>query len=223
MPLNPTSKVTTQGNNRLVTAPAQEPVDIVLLKSQLRITNSAEDAYLAGILIDARKFIEVLTGLAFITQSWKVTMNTWPHGPTQWWDGVRETALGELYGEAQDVVLPAYPLQSITSVTTYDEADAGTVAELSLFFANTTAYPGKMTLRGGGSWPTATRLYNAVEIVYVAGFGDNPTDVDSLAQRAIILMAAYLYQHRGDGCEPLYAYRKSGAAELLSEYTKARI
>lgn len=150
-------------------------------------------------------------------------MNDWPHGPTEWWSGVRQMAVSELYARAESVILPRFPLQSITSVTTYDEADAATVSSLSLFYTDTSSYPGKLVMKNSQAWPTATRTYDGIEIVYVAGFGDTPDTVDSLAQRAIIVMAAYLYAHRGDGCEPLEAYRKSGAAELLSEYTKVRI
>lgn len=224
MALYPARVVTTQGVNLLVTAPAVEPVGISLVKEQLRILTTDDDTYLTGLLADARKFIESITGLAFITQTWQLTMDGWPAGITPWWDGVREMPVSALSSNSGAVHLPSFPLQSVTSVTTYDDADVGTAENLSTqFFIDTKTRPGRLRLKSGGTWTVPGRATNGIEILYVAGFGANSGAVPAIAQRAIAVMTAYLYGHRGDGCEPLDAFRKSGAAELLGEYTKARI
>ena len=61
----------------------------------------------------------------------------------------------------------------------------------------------------------------AIEVVYKAGYGQDPSDVPAVVRQAIIMAAAYLYEHRGE-CAAGEALRKSGAAELLNPYINPR-
>lgn len=213
--------------SRRTVDPAVEPVKLAALKDHLRITHSDDDMYLTDLLAEARIVIEDATGLAFITQTWKMTLDGWPTGPTEWWNGMRQGAIGDLHGSGgpqNGLELRRFPLQSVTSVTTYDEADASTVVSVAdTFHVDTQNYPGKLTLRAGSTWPVAMRESNAIEIVYVAGFGDAATDVPAPAARSIIVLAGYMYAHRGDGCTPTQALRLSGALELLAGYIEVHI
>lgn len=216
-----------QHSNRLTSAPAVEPLTLTLLKEQLRLTTADEDHYLTHLITDARKLLEDATGIAFITQSWRLSLDEWPYHTTAWWSGVRQMAISELYdakNTRRHVELPRYPLQSITSVTTYDEADNSTAVSTStVFYTDVASYPGRLCLRQGQVWPTALRMSNAIEILYVAGFGDAASDVPAPCVRAVAALTAYLYQHRGDGCSPAEALAKSGALELVSGYAEARL
>jgi hypothetical protein len=42
-------------------------------------------------------------------------------------------------------------------------------------------------------------------------------------KRAIKQLAAYLYSHRGDDCDPAEAYVASGAESLMAQYKPARL
>ena len=61
----------------------------------------------------------------------------------------------------------------------------------------------------------------AIEVVYKAGYGQDPSDVPAVVRQSIVMAAAYLYEHRGD-CAAGEALRKSGAAELLNPYINPR-
>jgi uncharacterized phiE125 gp8 family phage protein len=213
--------------NRLTTAPAAEPVSADDLRTHLRATSTElPDAEADDIIEDARKFIEDTIGIAFINQTWRLSIDRWPGGREAWWDGVRETSITEIYNASttQSLYLPRYPLSSITSITTYDEDSNSTaVTVANVFDVDTNSLPGRITLKRGQTWPVALRANNAIEIVYVAGYGTAGTDVPSPEKRAIKQMAAYMYSHRGDDCDPANAFIKSGASSIFDSYRTLRV
>ena len=83
--------------------------------------------------------------------------------------------------------------------------------------------PGRATLKRGAVWPVAMRANNAIEVVYVAGYGDAATDVPAPLKRAVKQLAGYLYAHRGDGCDVEDAYSKSGASGIVGRYKVLKV
>jgi hypothetical protein len=207
----------------LVTAPTSEPVSAAELRLHLR-TDATDFPDAGAYVTDARQDIENRSGLAFITQTWRVTLDRWPTGGEAWWDGVRDGAASELYGNSmRSVALPKWPLASITSVTVYDEASNSTaVTVANVFDVDAYSRPGRLTLKRGATWPVALRSSNAIEIVYVAGY-TSAANVPSPMKRAIRQLAAYLYSHRGDDCTPDEAYSASGAESIMAQYKPARV
>lgn len=211
--------------NRLTTAPAAEPLLIADLKAFLGISGTDDDTLLTDLIEQARQEIEDATGIAMITQTWTMTLDAWPPGREPWWDGVREGVISMLSqrGSSGSVMLPRYPLQSITSVTVYDEASNSTaVTVATVFDVDSQQIPGRITLKVGQTWPIALRANNAIQIVYVAGYGDASSDVPAPIIRAVRDMAAYMYEHRGE-CTAGDAYAKSGAEAIMRRYAVARI
>jgi hypothetical protein len=210
--------------NVIVTAPTSEPVTAAELRLHLR-TDATDFPDAASYVTDARQEIENRSGLAFLTQTWRLALDRWPAGGEQWWDGVRDGSIAELYanGSLRTVEMPKWPLASITSVTVYDEAgtpNAVTVA--NVFDLDLYRRPGRLTLKRGAVWPVALRASNAIEIVYAAGY-PTAAGVPSPMKRAIKQLAAYLYAHRGDDCDPAEAYVASGAESLMGQYKPARL
>jgi hypothetical protein len=210
--------------NVLVTAPTSEPVSAAELRLHLR-TDTADFPDAATYVTDARQEIEERSGLAFLTQTWRLALDRWPAGGEQWWDGVREGSINDLYGSAslRSVEMPKWPLASITSVTVYDEAgNSSAVTVADVFDLDVYRRPGRLTLKRGAVWPVALRASNAIEILYVAGY-TSAANVPSPMKRAIKQLAAYLYAHRGDDCDPAEAYVASGAESLMAQYKPARL
>lgn len=210
----------------IVSAPASEPVTASELRTHLRADSTElPDAEANALITDARTEIENLTGAAFITQSWRLSLDRWPAGGEAWWDGVRETSITELYNSStlQSVALPRFPLQSITSVTVYDEASNASVITVSdVFDVDTYQTPGRMTLKRGQTWPVALRANDAIQIVYVAGY-TSAANVPAPMKRAVKQLAAFLYSHRGDDCDPKDAYMASGADSIMQGYKAMRV
>lgn len=223
MPLRQTRKLHDYRGNRLQVAPAAEPITRDELKTHLRLTfaTAAEDSYLDDLITEARQEIEDATGLAFITQEWLLTIDRWPVTNEKWWDGEREAHINTIYEGSKwaHVELPRYPLLTVDSVTVYDEAGNSTaVTVASTFDIDTSFLRGRLTLQQGAVWPIALRSSAAIEVAYTSGYGAAATAVPAPLKRAVRQMAAYMYRHRGDNCEPGDALHASGALAILDRY-----
>jgi len=214
---NPVNYRQYRGHQR-VTGPDTEPVTADEVKEQLELDTSdtSIDTRLELYIAAAREQAEAVTGLALITQTWKLTLDHWPNAGEPWWDGVRQGAITDLYhhGRPSDILLPRYPLQSVDSVT----ADGDNVTVADTFIEDTQQQPGRLVIKRGAAWPVVLDNANGVEIEYTAGYGDNASDVHATIRLALIQMAAHMFEHRGDGCTSEDAYRKSGAKAMLDRY-----
>lgn len=208
-----------------VSGPAVEPVTADDLRAQLfESGDTLPDAVANDLIAQAREMIEEYNGLALITQEWRLALDHWPSGRQLWWDGVRHGAIADLYApnSMRAVELPRYPLQSVNSVTVYDEAsNAAAIVVASTFDVDLYRRPGRMVLRDGATWPIALRAANAIEVVYTAGFGATGSLVPATLRRAVKQVAAYLYTHNGDGCAVDDAM--AGARQMLDAYAVKRL
>ncbi len=184
----------------LTTAAATLPVDLNLAKAQLKLDDelTADDALILGLVRASVEACERFTGRQLITATYTLFLDAWPVGSTlarQWWDGVREGA--DLPRAADAVELPRPPLQSVTTITTYDDADTGTLWAASNYIVDTpTEAPGRVAKRVGASWPIPTRAAKGIEIVFKAGYGDAAGDVPEALRQGLLLLAAHLYENR---------------------------
>lgn len=220
MALRTPPKLHQHRGTKLVAAPVEEPVTITELKTHLRLSGSDEDTYLTALIIEARTTIEDRLNIAMVDQTWEMALDNWGRGDDYWWDGVRDGAMGDLFAPNANtsVGLPRWPLSSVTSVKTYDEASAETIVTIATTFdIDTYRTPGRLTLKSGSTWPVATRANNAIIIRYVAGYGD-ASDVPAPLKRAVRQLAAYMYEHRGDGCSAGEALNDSGMKSMLTAY-----
>lgn len=208
----------------LKTAPTTEPVTAAELRAQLAETSDGlPDAQANALIAEARQLIEDSTGLAFITQIWTLALDAWPGARAQWWDGVRQGAISDMHipGATRAVFPPRYPLQSVGSVTVYDDAGNDTAVTVAdTFIIDGFQSPGRMVLRDGATWPIALRAANAIEIEYTAGYA-NAGAVPATLKRAVKQVASYLHAHYGDECQPEDAM--SAARGLVSGYVVKRI
>jgi len=206
------------------TYPAIEPVTLAEVKALLVIDGASDDSMLTDMIGEAREFIEHISGLAMITQTWRLSLDRWPVRQTPWWDGMRQMPISELGGIDRSLVVPVWPLQTVTAVRVFDDAgNAATVNIAATFDVDTYRQPGRISLRNGAVWPIALRTSNAIEIDYTAGYGTTAASVPGPLKRAIKAMVVHMYSHRGDGCDPGDAYQESGAAAIVGRYKVVRI
>ena len=150
--------------NTLTTDSVVLPVSLEEFKRHLRISDDDEDQFLRDCIWQATKWLEDFYSIAFLNQTWKLSLDSWPGYTEAWWDGVRQMATTELQnGRPHAVVFPRYPLSSVTAVTTYDEDSNSTaVTVANVFDVDTQSKRGRLTLKRGATWPTATRAINAI-------------------------------------------------------------
>lgn len=162
---------------KLFTPPTDEPVSIAEAKLHARIDDDTDNAAVAGMIKAARELAETYTRRAFVTQTWQLFMDGFP--------------------SERFIELPRPPLQSVTHVKTYTDADVATVFAASNYYVDTVTAPGRLVLRDGASWPDVARVANGVEIQYVVGYG-TPDLVPGSIKMGVLHLIAWLYEHRGD-------------------------
>ncbi|MFN3744474.1 MAG: head-tail connector protein [Hyphomicrobiaceae bacterium] len=188
----------------LRSGPAVEPVSLAEAKVHLRIDTNAEDTLIQSLIMTSRLHIEAALDLALITQSWRLHLHRWPR--------------------ARSLNLPLRPVQSLTAVKVFDDDGDSQTLDIATFILDGSANPARLILSGSGSLPLPGRPANGIEIDFVAGFGDAPSDVPHPIRQALLLLTAHWYENR----EPV----EIGAAatvipgtvsDLLAPYRQRRL
>jgi hypothetical protein len=204
--------------------PGSEPVTVNDLKLRLGIaaSDSTWNDLLGALIETARIECERQTARALITQTLDIYFDHRPLERQEWWDGVREVPASELFAYPSTFEIPRMPIQSVTSVTFYDEDDAATVADSSTYIVDIASEPPRVVLRRGEVWPTIIlRNANGIVIRVVAGYGNSGTAVPGPLKEGILALAAYLFEHRG-ACDMSGALSMSGASALWRSYRLGR-
>ena len=157
---------------RVVTPPVNDPVTIAEAKRQLNIAASddAHDDKLADLIQDATETWQHDTHQKLITQ-------TIEHVQERWEPMVR---------------LTWRPLQSITSVQ-YRDAN-GTLQTVANTSYSLDLGNGLIRFNRTYTVPNYFSEWNAWQVQYVAGYGDNSTDVSQLDRGAILTLVAHKFE-----------------------------
>lgn len=159
----------------VTTAPAIEPVTTAEAKTHMRITSSADDTYIAGLITAARQWCEWYQGRSYIEQT--ITMYL------DYWSSV--------------ILLPQPPAISVTTLKYYNTA--GTLTTLTLntdYKVDVIAQPGQVYEAYDTSWPSLRDMHNAIEVIYKAGYGDEAADVPTPVKHAIKILVTTWYENR---------------------------
>jgi uncharacterized phiE125 gp8 family phage protein len=172
---------------QLVTAPAERPVDISQAKQWLKIADdqTADDDLIEGVIDAVTERMQAEYGFAFVTQTWKMFMDSFPCG---YEDGY------ETFGV---ITLPKTPLQSVTHVKYYDTNDAQqTLVVNTDYIVDAVSRPARIAPAYGKYWPSTRYKPNAVEIQFVCGFGAAVTVPPEL-KRELQVRLTHAYENRG--------------------------
>lgn len=175
------------------TAPSVEPVTLADQKNYLRVDSDLtnDDALIAFFLGTARLHAEVYTGRSFISQAWRLTLDSFP-GPALM--GVPYGTPFSLPGHA--VLLERGPVLAITQIT-YQAMDSSWQTMPSTNYVAELSGPmGRITPVFGQIWPVTLPQIGAVRVDYTAGYGPAVTDVPEGIRQWIMMRAATLYENR---------------------------
>ena len=162
-------------NIKISSAAATEPITTAEAKTHLVVDHSDDDTYIDTLVAAARGFVQEYTGRQLVTATYTMDMEGFP---------------------VEDYIqLPYPPLQSVTSVKYYDLSDSQqTFASSKYNVAD--ASPGRIRLVSGESWPQVyPQRSQAVEVVFVAGYGAASAVPDDI-KHAIKLLVGHWYESR---------------------------
>jgi hypothetical protein len=207
------SRVPVQVRSRidLITAPSSEPITATEVKTQLRITATDEDTYINNLITTARQFVEELTGISFLTQTWEQSYDIWPFPYVQpLLQGVYEGTLNFI-SQGFFIELPRRPLVSVTYIKTYDLDDTATTISASDYlvsaYAGTNPDKGRISLKAGVSITGALRSVDAVKIKFVSGW-TAAANVPYVLRQALLEEVSFRYMNRGDCSDPIQGTKR---------------
>lgn len=163
---------------KIVTQPQSEPVTLAEAKANLSVDFTDDDSMIEDLIVAAREDAELFTRRGFITQTWDLFLECFPSNDFR-----------------DEIEIPISPLQSITSVKYLDNDGVQQTMSASDYIVDTSSEPARIRPAYNTSWPSTRDQMNAIEVRFVAGYGD-ATDVPKAIKAAINMHVAGLYEHR---------------------------
>lgn len=183
-------------SRKLITAPTVEPVDLGEMKGELSINDPVQDTEITSRIKDARAWAENYTERSFNTQTWEIALN-----------------------QFCDIELPRGPVQSITSVTYFDSDNTQQTLDSAVYELDDYGHVPVFRLAPDQDWPSVYDRNNAIKIRYVAGYGDNDTDVPEPIRRALKISVGHWVRYQALAESGVSITRIPFAAEnLLNQY-----
>ena len=159
-------------------APTAEPVTLQDVKDHLRVDVDDDDGLISAQIKAATSWVEEYTGRQLVTATWQLTLDRFPR-----WD--------------KPIILPRPPALTVTSITyTLSDETTDTVDSGDYVLDNDDDLDRhRVVLKDASTWPTDTRDFAAVRVLYTAGYGD-AGDVPDVFKSAIKLVVGNLYENR---------------------------
>jgi hypothetical protein len=186
----------------LLNPPAVEPVGLNEAKAYLGVLDSAEDNLISNLIAAARQAVEQYCGRVLISQSWRLTLDTWPqeaivNGGLRD-DGALLAANHRLGGGVVAIQLPKPPLQAVLAIRVYSAAGPAATIPASNYVVDGAATPGRVVMTSGASLPVIGHTARGLEIDFTAGYGATANDVPAVLRQAVLQAVKALYGRDGD-------------------------
>lgn len=197
----------------VVTVSADSPVVATADARAYLRAPSADDALIADHVAAATEAVKQYLRVGLQTETFELTMDRFSDrepdaGLLALGAGVHDGAMSFVLGGYSHIDLPFSPVASVTSIKTYDRADAETTVATTVYgVARERIY-----LKDGQVWPTNLRDYAGVKITYVAGYG--AASVPAPIVEAIKACAQALYE--GCGMSDVFGAKRA----LLAPYKR---
>jgi uncharacterized phiE125 gp8 family phage protein len=158
-----------------ITAPSIEPLTLDDAKLHARVDITDDDVLINYYIQQAREYCEKYCNIGLITQTKAVYYD--------------ECDLSRV---RDYIVLPVGPIQSVVSITYYDEDANPTVVDPSYYYISGST----LIFNNSFIMPNKLRQFDSWEYRVVIGFGDNATDVPMQIRLAMLRLVAHDYQNR---------------------------
>lgn len=184
------------------------------MKRFLRVDGAGDDDIIGSYIDTATEAVQQYLRQAILTQTFVFKAD----GFTDAYGDDRLLALGPgvhtvsrpyILGGGETLDLPFPPLQSVTSIVTYDRGNNASTYSASRYRVDLTS--GRIYLNEGETWPSGLRAQDAVEVTYVAGYGSGSIPTPILEAIRMYVQSMY------EGCAGMTDQAKA----LLAPYRRA--
>jgi uncharacterized phiE125 gp8 family phage protein len=187
-------------NIKINSGPAAEPVSSTECKTQARIDSSTYDTLIGTLITAARQTVEKHIRRTCINTTYALYFDAFPDDDTE--------PLELIYA----------PVSSITSVKYYNTSNTQTTWSATEYLSDLVSVAPRITPAYGYSWPSTIERTNAVEVIYVAGYGASGSGyVPEPIRQAIIMLVCDMFEHPEAQVEQTLAQNKT-LGFLLSAY-----
>jgi len=153
--------------------PAEEPVTLAEASLFMRYTGSLQNAVVTALIVAARKDVESWTNKTMVTTTYEYYTNDL----------------------CDEILIPTGTIQSITSITYQDSADATQTLTSTLYKLDNKSIQNKVFRDPIETYPQVLVQPNAVKITFDAGFGAASAVPENL-KTVIKMRVAELFEHR---------------------------
>lgn len=157
-----------------LTDAAAEPVTLAEAKAHLNIFETSRDTYITTLIKVARQWCEEYLQRSLIDTTWELTLDAFP------------TA----------IKLPRPRARSVTSVKYVDQSGVQQTLSAPSYTLDNKNEPGWIVPAYGYSWPSTRDQVNAVEVVFVSGFGANAASVPEPIRQWVLLAIGTMFDNR---------------------------
>jgi uncharacterized phiE125 gp8 family phage protein len=191
----------------LVEPPDVEPLTTAEVRARLNIGTELTDTVVDALVSASRQMIDGpdgWLGRALNTQTWNLVLDRFPTSnyyyqekgfyPQEVWYPHPQ----ELWGmypytskKRHGIAIPLPPLQEVVSVTYLDVDGNPQTFDPATYIVNADA-PSDLSLVTGASWPSTALTPGSVIVQFIAGYGDDGTDVPETIRTAIALQVSHL-------------------------------
>lgn len=172
----------------LITGPTSEPVTLQEAQDHLNFRSGQED-YIYSLIVTARVSLERYLNRALITQEWKVFYDCWHN--------VIQIPFGNLRLRAADVGPPEVVKRPLVKYYNTD-GDLITLDEAGFYWVVTTTDPARIVKKHDAVYPQLQQgRPDAIEITFLCGFADSPTDVPAPIKHAMKLLITDYFENKG--------------------------
>lgn len=163
-----------------IAGPAADPVTLEEVKQHVNVDFDDDDALLADLIRAAAQHLDGRDGAlgrCLITQAWMLSLDRF---------------------FPPEIAIPLPPCQSISAITYLDPDGSQQTLDPADYLPSGLHSADHALVRPafGKSWPSCRAAPEAIAVTFVAGFGDNPSDVPEPIRAAIRMRVAHLYQNR---------------------------
>ncbi|MHB8124650.1 MAG: head-tail connector protein [Desulfitobacteriaceae bacterium] len=140
-------------------------------------SDTFEDDYITALIVAAREYAESFQNRCYITQSWEMSLDSFP---------------------SSEIVIPKGSLQTIDSVKYKDSSGTETtLVNNTDYIYSTRGVLGRLTTAYGMSWPSFTAFpLDPVIITFTAGYGSTSASVPAKVKQAIMLLTSHWFENR---------------------------